>query len=219
MTSCCCELSQLPSCRNAGANRDRTSLPRGVRTALSPKQGGKVGEKAQPCPLNRRTFLTPLLHMCYTLDKLLKYTPALQHVCCRPPCEGVGRNRCIPAYRHQSRCRPPCEGVGRNCKEDDEFLQFVKVALHVRAWVEISSSRSAYCSSKVALHVRAWVEISFRLLDIRCQKVALHVRAWVEMIANGKMTEKANSRPPCEGVGRNAWKKILKDLGFRSPSM
>ena len=92
MTSCCCELSQLPSCRNAGANRDRTSLPRGVRTALSPKQGGKVGEKAQPCPLNRRTFLTPLLHMCYTLDKLLKYTPALQHVCCRPLREGVGRN-------------------------------------------------------------------------------------------------------------------------------
>lgn len=36
--------------------------------------------------------MTPLLCVCYTLDKLLKCTPALQHVCCRPPCEGVGRN-------------------------------------------------------------------------------------------------------------------------------
>lgn len=114
MTSCCCELSKL---RNAGANRDRTSLPRGVRTALSPKQGGKVGEKAQPCPLNRRTFLTPPLCVCYTLDKLLKCTPALQHVCCRPPCEGVGRNR---------------DFWEREVWDKD-------VALHARAWVEIPS--------------------------------------------------------------------------------
>ena len=112
MTSCCCELSKL---RNAGANRDRTSLPRGVRTALSPKRGGEIGEKALPCPLNRRTFLTPLLHMCYTLDKLLKCTPALQHVCCRPPCEGVGRNlRPAAIYHPKNAGRPPCEGVGRN---------------------------------------------------------------------------------------------------------
>ncbi len=133
MTSCCCELSKL---RNAGANRDRTSLPRGVRTALSPKQGGKVGEKVQPCPLNRRACLTPPLCVCYTLDKLLKCTPALQHVCCRPPCEGVGRNPHNTVLAHQVAGRPPCEGVGRN-EKSRTVVKTITVALHVRAWVEI----------------------------------------------------------------------------------
>ena len=133
MTSCCCELSKL---RNAGANRDRTSLPRGVRTALSPKQGGKVGEKVQPCPLNRRACLTPPLCVCYTLDKLLKCTPALQHVCCRPLREGVGRNM-VNALQFFARHRRPLrEGVGRNSlvhlANDVEF-----VALYARAWVEM----------------------------------------------------------------------------------
>ena len=184
MTSCCCELSQLPSCRNAGANRDRTSLPRGVRTALSPKQGGKVGEKAQPCPLNRRTFLTPPLCVCYTLDKLLKCTPALQHVCCRPPCEGVGRNpikrRAGTDWPSRPPCegvgrnpdafklclypasRPPCEGVGRNTMIDG-FHWLCIVALHVRAWVEIGPSGPIGPCMPVALHVRAWVEMKSKL--------------------------------------------------------
>ena len=181
MTSCCCELSQLPSCRNAGANRDRTSLPRGVRTALSPKQGGKVGEKAQPCPLNRRTFLTPLLHMCYTLDKLLKYTPALQHVCCRPPCEGVGRNSVQSQRYVHDNCRTPCEGVGRNL-----FIFIVLpiffVALHVRAWVEMTDIWQRRANGLVALHVRAWVEIPTNHGSPSISTVALHVRAWVEMV-------------------------------------
>ena len=160
MTSCCCELSQLPSCRNAGANRDRTSLPRGVRTALSPKQGGKVGEKVQPCPLNRRACLTPPLCVCYTLDKLLKCTPALQHVCCRPLREGVGRNEThnngantvkvalyarawvemtfvTPAFCSRYSCRPLREGVGRNERARQEENDRLNVALYARAWVEM----------------------------------------------------------------------------------
>ena len=136
MTSCCCELSKL---RNAGANRDRTSLPRGVRTALSPKQGGKVGEKVQPCPLNRRACLTPPLCVCYTLDKLLKCTPALQHVCCRPLREGVGRNRCWGPKTASSAGRPLREGVGRNNDAIVKINGDLYVALYARAWVEIAS--------------------------------------------------------------------------------
>lgn len=147
MTSCCCELSKL---RNAGANRDRTSLPRGVRTALSPKQGGKVGEKVQPCPLNRRACLTPPLCVCYTLDKLLKCTPALQHVCCRPPCEGVGRNWFWPGFFLSFLGRPPCEGVDRN-RAALARLRLSRLSPSTRrAWIEISAMRptAAACACR-----------------------------------------------------------------------
>ena len=52
--------------------------------------------------------------MCYTLDKLLKCTPALQHVCCRPLREGVDRNFTIAECKPEYTGRPLREGVDRN---------------------------------------------------------------------------------------------------------
>ena len=55
------------------------------------------------------------------------------------------------------------------------------VALHVRAWIEISCEFANWAGSVVALHVRAWVEI-LSLRSASCSgTVALHVRAWVEI--------------------------------------
>ena len=59
------------------------------------------------------------------------------------------------------RSRPPCEGVGRNSRTLREGKD-VKVALHVRAWVEIAEVKIGNNTYKVALHVRAWVEIGGR---------------------------------------------------------
>ena len=199
MTSCCCELSKL---RNAGANRDRTSLPRGVRTALSPKQGGKVGEKVQPCPLNRRACLTPPLCVCYTLDKLLKCTPALQHVCCRPLREGVGRNKqpdrpdfdaVVALYarawveigfgagqQRTGKRRPLREGVGRNIQDNTVFKG--KQRRPLREGVgRNSKALTEIVFILVALYARAWVEIAERQERQLREQVALYARAWVEI--------------------------------------
>ena len=189
MTSCCCELSQLPSCRNAGANRDRTSLPRGVRTALSPKRGGEIGEKAQPCPLNRRTFLTPPLCVCYTLDKLLKCTPALQHVCCRPPCEGVGRNLITRRKYFGFIGRPPCEGVGRNLYSLDAWD-----GKKSRPPCEGVGRNTLPCSSSCVWCSRP-----------PCEGVGRNSK-------RAPIAEPRASRPPCEGVGRN-----IETLSFVIP--
>ncbi len=37
----------------------------------------------------------------------------------------------------------------------------VSVALHVSAWIEITSELNLYKSYKVALHVSAWIEMYF----------------------------------------------------------
>ena len=57
-----------------------------------------------------------------------------------------------------------------------------QVALHVSAWVEISSINFNVDSSTVALHVSAWVEIYFSILVFYKIWVALHVSAWVEIV-------------------------------------
>ena len=62
----------------------------------------------------------------------------------------------------------------------------------------------------VALHVRAWVEIITLTWKNPTSDVALHVRAWVEICWRRGKNTLAESRPPCEGVGRNLQK--LKDL-------
>ena len=55
----------------------------------------------------------------------------------RPPCEGVGRNHLPLLPLKDFARRPPCEGVGRN-RALHGANAGAKVALHVRAWVEIS---------------------------------------------------------------------------------
>ena len=56
------------------------------------------------------------------------------------------------------------------------------VALHVRAWVEISLASGTKVKLGVALHVRAWVEIATEVeVEEEAEGVALHVRAWVEI--------------------------------------
>ena len=111
-----------------------------------------------------------------------------------------------------SGCRPPCEGVGRNFRSLDYILG-LDVALHVRAWVEISAlSAITSIVQTVALHVRAWVEISRDGHRRILRRVALHVRAWVEMVVQDDDLSKEVSRPPCEGVGRN-W-SVLDTLAY-----
>ncbi len=65
--------------------------------------------------------------------------------------------------------------------------------------------------SYVALHVRAWVEIPFFIALAYASAVALHVRAWVEILGKDGIGYDKNSRPPCEGVGRNVFNQITLD--------
>ena len=113
-------------------------FPAGFAPRSPQNKAGKLVKKHSPAPLNRRTFLTPPLCVCYTLDKLLKCTPALQHVC----------------------CRPLREGVGRNLHGGQQADVFIEVALYARAWVEIAICRGfGRTTAQVALYARAWVEI------------------------------------------------------------
>ena len=49
--------------------------------------------------------------------------------------------------------------MGRNQLVFRLFQFFLRVALHVRAWVEIPGGAGTAAAVSVALHVRAWVEI------------------------------------------------------------
>ena len=53
---------------------------------------------------------------------------------------------------------------------------------------------------EVALHVSAWIEIQFVLNILFKSKVALHVSAWIEIIAFEKTHPDGYCRTPCECV-------------------
>ena len=90
-------------------------------------------------------------------------------------------------------------------------MELEQVALHVRAWVEMDRLLLSPLTTKVALHVRAWVEIRPRRDRPTRIFVALHVRAWVEILGKDGIGYDKNSRPPCEGVGRNVFNQITLD--------
>ena len=146
---------------------------------------------------NRSTKYTCRRPPCEGVGRNSEIRVALQTIDCRPPCEGVGRNPPIFTVGQDEERRPPCEGVGRNSIMPMRVCRRQRVALHVRAWVEIGTACAHTARESVALHVRAWVEIGWR----RRQRAG----RW--------------GRPPCEGVGRNSLPSSHSTGGKASPSM
>ena len=76
--------------------------------------------------------------------------------------------------------RPPCEGVDRNAVIR-YIIQSQEVALHVRAWIEITARNAARHQRKSRPPCEG-VDRNRTEEDIRgLLNVALHVRAWVEI--------------------------------------
>ena len=59
---------------------------------------------------------------------------------CRPPREGVDRNASKLFVKTDRLGRPPREGVDRNISGGGTYNAPERVALHVRAWIEIPAA-------------------------------------------------------------------------------
>ena len=75
---------------------------------------------------------------------------------------------------HVSRSRPPCEGVDRNRDAILQQMNQTKVALHVRAWIEIAAPKNIPNVSGSPSMRRAWIEIIAIIAALKIRFVALH---------------------------------------------
>ena len=77
---------------------------------------------------------------------------------------------------------------------------FCKVALFMRAWIEILEPNIETIGQLVALFMRAWIEILEVTHNTINDTVALFMRAWIEIPEYLKLLRKNVCRPLHEGV-------------------
>jgi hypothetical protein len=118
----------------------------------------------------------------------------------RPPCEGVDRNMSELRMRTILSGRPSLGGVDRN-----------------QPWCTraMTISRPSYAGAakasagRVALRARAWIETASGWPTPMVARVALRARARIETSPTLLQQGYTPCRPPCEGVDRNMYERMI----------
>ena len=154
------------------------------------------------------------LHVSAWIEMYIAYV-TLEQKTCRTPCECVDWNSLFCFLCSTFFCRTPCECVDWNINSSCLWCYWRKVALHVSAWIEISSKSTSLLSIKwVALHVSAWIEILAKTYASLLRDVALHVSAWIEICVWTECVVLLR-RTPCECVDWNYVLLLAKQLADR----